>query len=41
MGELIDLGVVDAVAALELREVSSRELVAACLERIAEVVKSQ
>src|SRR5690606_21249433 len=37
MGELIDLGVVDAVAALERREVSSRELVSACLERIAEV----
>lgn len=37
MGELIDLGVVDAAAALERREVSSRELVAACLERIASV----
>ena len=37
MGELIDLGVVDAVAALERREVSSREWVSACLERIAEV----
>ena len=35
MSELADLGVVEAAALLERREASSRELVAACLARIA------
>ena len=36
MSDPADLGVVDAAAALEGRELSSRELVAACLARIRE-----